>query len=211
MVPLCGAGQTVNRGRQPPQGKSASARSPRQGSDKTARPATIFTHNGAPAGAGWLISPCVRPAAGNEAVGPERPARPLDLHLRRDLPERGQGGQPDLAQVQHRGDATPSGRNRQGHRAGTSRRPHARQGGIGRQSSTCPTTSRSCRSQPNVPNSIRSRTSGSSCATTGSQTASSSTTTTSSITAATPGTSPDASHGASCPSDCEIGRTSANQ
>src|SRR5271166_5290694 len=57
MVLLCGAGRTDNRGRQPPQGKSASARSPRQGSDKTARPATIFTHNGAPAGAGWLLSP----------------------------------------------------------------------------------------------------------------------------------------------------------
>src|SRR5271165_3319197 len=66
--------------------------------------------------------------AGNAALGPERPAHRLDLHLRRDLPERRQGGRPDPAQVQHRGDAVASGRNRKGHRARTSRRPHARQG-----------------------------------------------------------------------------------
>src|SRR5271165_7138575 len=84
-------------------------------------------------------------------------------------------------------------------------------GGIRRPSSTCPTTSRSCRCRPNVPNSILSRMSGSSCATTGSQTASSSTTTTSSITAATPGTSSEINPGASCPSAYAIGRTSADQ
>src|SRR5271157_2950152 len=71
MVPLCGAGRTDNRGRQPPQGKSASARSPRQGSDKTARPATIFTHNGAPAGAGWLITAIYLPDIDPVIVRPQ--------------------------------------------------------------------------------------------------------------------------------------------
>ncbi len=70
MVPLCGAGRTVIRGREPPQGLSASARSPRKGSDKTARPATIFIHNGAPPGR-WLavmgeLSPCYRPVPRNQ-------------------------------------------------------------------------------------------------------------------------------------------------
>src|SRR5271165_5641187 len=65
--------------------------------------------------------------AGNAALGPERPAHRLDLHLRRNLPERRQGGRPDPAQMQHRGDAAASGRNRKGHRARTSRRPHPRQ------------------------------------------------------------------------------------
>src|ERR1700722_16452912 len=65
--------------------------------------------------------------AGNASFGAERPAHGLDLYLWRDLPERGQGRRPDPAQVQHRGDAVASGRNRKGHRAGTSCRPHARQ------------------------------------------------------------------------------------
>ena len=34
---------------------SASHDHPSRGSDKSARAATIFTHNGAPAGAGWLL------------------------------------------------------------------------------------------------------------------------------------------------------------
>src|SRR5271165_2632476 len=71
--------------------------------------------------------------AGNAALGPERPAHRLDLHLRRNLPERRQGGRPDPAQVQHRGDAAASGRNRKGHRARTSRRPHARHARLGAQ------------------------------------------------------------------------------
>jgi transposase len=64
--------------------------------------------------------------AGNAPFGPERPAHGLDLYLWRDLPEGGQGRRPDRAQVQHRGDAAASGRNRKGHQARTSWRPHAR-------------------------------------------------------------------------------------
>src|ERR1019366_9066655 len=61
------------------------------------------------------------------------------------------------------------------------------------------------------PSSTRSKTSGSSCATTGSPTASSNPTTISSITAARLGTSSSINPGASCPSDCANGNTGSNQ
>ena len=47
--------------------------------------------------------------ARNASLSAERPAHRLDLYLRRDLSERGQGGRPDPAQVQHRSDAVASG------------------------------------------------------------------------------------------------------
>jgi len=62
----------------------------------------------------------------------------------------------------------------------------------------------------NAPSSTRSKTSGSSCATIGSQIASSNPTTISSTIAVRPGTSSSISHGASCPSDCANGRTGSN-
>src|SRR5216683_3283556 len=61
------------------------------------------------------------------------------------------------------------------------------------------------------PNSIRSKTSGSSCATTGSPIASSAPTTTSLSTAATPGTSSSTSPGLSCRSACATGHIGSNQ
>ena len=74
-----------------------------------------------------------------------------------------------------------------------------------------PATSPSCPCRPNARNSTRPRTSGSSCATTGYRTASSNPTTTSSIIAATHGTSSSTNRGASCPSDCAIGRMGFDQ
>src|SRR5262249_43436590 len=77
--------------------------------------------------------------------------------------------------------------------------------------SSCRPTSPSLRCRQNAPSSTRSKTSGSSCATTGSRTASSNPTTISSTIAATPGTSSSISPGASCPSDCANGRTGFDQ
>ena len=48
MAPLCSAGRTPNRGRQPPQFCKPHTVARREGSDKSARAATIFIHNGAP-------------------------------------------------------------------------------------------------------------------------------------------------------------------
>jgi hypothetical protein len=48
MVPLCNAGRTVYRGRKPPQRFQPQHGRPWRASDKPARAATIFTHNGAP-------------------------------------------------------------------------------------------------------------------------------------------------------------------
>ncbi|SFD28510.1 hypothetical protein SAMN04488059_13627 [Devosia psychrophila] len=62
-------------------------------------------------------------------------------------------------------------------------------------------TSPCCRCHQNAPSLIQSKTSGSSCATTGSQTESSNPTTTFSTIAASPGTASSGSHGASCQSD----------
>jgi hypothetical protein len=68
--------------------------------------------------------------AWDEALGAERPAHRLDLHLRRDLPEGRQGGRPDPAEVQHRGNAAASRRNRQGRRAEAPGHPASRSGGM---------------------------------------------------------------------------------
>src|SRR5215813_1549821 len=83
--------------------------------------------------------------------------------------------------------------------------------GTCRPASSCRQTSPSLRCRQNAPSSIRSKMSGSSCATTGSRTASSNPTTISSTIAATLGTSSSTSPGASCPSDCANGRTGSDQ
>src|SRR5262245_5918380 len=83
--------------------------------------------------------------------------------------------------------------------------------GTCRPASSCPQTSPSLRCRQNAPSSIRSKTSGSLCATTGFRTASSNPTTISSTIAATLGTSSSISPGASCPSDCANGRTGSDQ
>lgn len=64
-----------------------------------------------------------------------------------------------------------------------------------------PTNITCCLCRRNAPNSIRRKILGSPCVTIGCRTASSNPTTTSSTTAATPGTDPSSSRGASCPSD----------
>src|SRR5262245_55667757 len=83
--------------------------------------------------------------------------------------------------------------------------------GTCRDASSCRPTSPSLRCRQNAPNSTLSKTSGNSCATTGSQIASSNLTTISSSTAARPGTNSSISPGASCPSDCVNGRTGSDQ
>ena len=74
-----------------------------------------------------------------------------------------------------------------------------------------PATSRSCRCRRAHPSSIARKTSGSSCARTGSPTASSNPSTTSSITAAMPGTHSSISPGKSCPSRFAIGPRAVTQ
>jgi hypothetical protein len=86
-----------------------------------------------------------------------------------------------------------------------------RQVGICRQHWSFPQTSPFCPCRRNPRNSIRSRTSGSSCATTGSQIACSNPTTISSTIAAMLGISSSISPGRSCPSDCANGRTGSDQ
>src|SRR5262249_21612025 len=83
--------------------------------------------------------------------------------------------------------------------------------GTCRPASSCRQTLPSLRCRQNAPSSIRSKMSGSSCATTGSRTASSNPTTISSTIAATLGTSWSISPGASCPLDCANGRTGSDQ
>src|SRR6266566_5908761 len=78
-------------------------------------------------------------------------------------------------------------------------------------SSTSPATSPCCRCRQNRPNSTRSKTSGNSCATTGSPIVSSGPTTTSLSTVATPGTNSSISLGPSCRSACATGPTGSDQ
>src|SRR5271156_4759919 len=69
MVPLCSAGRTVYRGRKPPQRFQPQHDRPWRASDKPARAATIFTHNGAPkALVGCLVVALVAAAAGVDAA-----------------------------------------------------------------------------------------------------------------------------------------------
>lgn len=82
---------------------------------------------------------------------------------------------------------------------------------MGRPPWSCRTTSRSCRCRHAAPSSTRSKTCGSSCATTGSQTGSSNPTRISSTTAATLGTNSSINLGASCPSDCANGHMGTDQ
>src|SRR4029077_5451192 len=82
-----------------------------------------------------------------------------------------------------------------------------RRDGMSRRGFPSQTTSRSCRCRRNRPSSIRSRTSGNSCAPIGSRTASSNPTTTSSTIAASPGISSSTCPGKSCPSGPETGST----
>ena len=67
-------------------------------------------------------------AAWNPPVRSARPPHRLDLHLRRHLPEGGQGGRADPAVVQHRGDEPPPRGDLGRHRPRTPRRPGARPG-----------------------------------------------------------------------------------
>ena len=98
--------------------------------------------------------------------------------------------------------------------AGATHTPYSwsiRPAGTCRRDSSCHQTSPLWRCRRNVPSSIRSKTSGSSCVTTGCRTASSNLTTISSTTAVWRGTSSSISPGESCPSDCANGRTGSDQ
>src|ERR1035441_10605633 len=83
--------------------------------------------------------------------------------------------------------------------------------GNGRRASSCRPTSPLSPCRQNPQNSTRLRTSGSTCATTGSPTVFSNPMTISSTIAAKHGTSSSINHGASCPSDCANGRTGSDQ
>src|SRR5262249_4707796 len=135
---------------------------------------------------------------------------PPSLHLRRGLPQGGQGRGPDPAGLQ--GDEPASCRDRQSGRALPMPSSWSiKLAGTCRPASSCPPISPSLRCRQNAPSSIQSKTSGSLCATTGSRTASSNPTTISSTIAATLGTSSSISPGASCPLDCANGRTGSDQ
>src|SRR5262249_20949774 len=156
------------------------------------------------------------PPLGQARHPSKRTAGPTDrfhLHLRCSLPEGGQGCSPDHAGLQHRGDELAPRRDRRNRRARCPRHPPGR-------------SSRLALVHPppragqyhhhsaaaEVPrDSTRSRTSGSSCATTGSPTASSNPTTISSPIVVRHGTSSSISLGASCPSDCANGPTGSDQ
>src|SRR5262249_7101221 len=69
------------------------------------------------------------PSLGEARHPPQRAPRPaycLHLHLRRSLPEGGQGRSPDPARLQHRGDELAPGGNRRGRRARHPRHPLGR-------------------------------------------------------------------------------------
>ena len=133
----------------------------------------------------------------------------------RSLPQARKGCSPHHAQMQHGGHEPAPGRNRRSDRAGRTRRRFSsiRPAGICRAGSSMP---------PNITlipvlpakcpeNSIRRKTSGSSCATTGSQTESSNPTTMSSTIAARLGTTSSINPGGSCPSAFAIGPMGPDQ
>ncbi len=158
-----------------------------------------------------------RPPLGATRHPPQRAARSadrVDPHLRRHLPGAGQGGRAGDAVVQYRGDEPPSGRDlgvdqtRAACRAigRPSRMASLRQPDRARHHHHRRTAGQVPRAEP-APSGTRRRTSGSSCATTGSPTACSPAMTPSSTTAATPGTSASRSLGRSCLSDTGRGLT----
>src|SRR5262245_10680475 len=108
------------------------------------------------------------PSLGEARHPPQRAPRPaycLHLHLRRSLPEGGQGRSPDPARLQHRGDELAPGGNRRGRRA---RRPRpsswsTKPVGTCRHASSFRPTSPSFCCHRNAPSLTRSKTSGSSC------------------------------------------------
>lgn len=151
--------------------------------------------------------------ARNKAVCTARSAHEVGLYLRRDMPQAGQGGSPGYALVRYPCHEPASDRDFPA-MSPTRRTPSS---SWTRQDGTCPTTcsspkiSRSCPCHPNRPNSTRSKTSGSSCAITGSQTESSNPTKTLSTIAATHGEHCWISPGRSCPSVAENGHMGSDQ
>ncbi len=85
MVPLRSAGRTAYRGRKPPQRCRPQHDRPSRGSDKSARPTTIFIHNGAPQALvrclGRLAVPSLTQARG-PAPDPRYPQPGLSTHDR---------------------------------------------------------------------------------------------------------------------------------
>ena len=141
-----------------------------------------------------------------------------DLPLWCDLPKGGQGCGSGAAPLQpRRHDPAPRRDRSRGGAQCTCRAP-ARSSGMApvqaarrsAQHHPRPAAAEVPRTSEAVPRS-RSKTSGSSCARTGSRTGSSAPTTTSSTIAATRGTSSSTSPGPSCPSECATGRMGPDQ
>ena len=146
-------------------------------------------------------------------LGTARSAHHLGLHLRRNLPAGGKSGRPRPAVLQHRHDEPAPGGDRSACRA---RRPRRGAHGSGRLAPDAEArAARQYLDRRNPlempPNSTHRKTSGSSCATTGSRTACSAPTTRSSTIAATPGTVWSSNHPASRRSACENGPKGSDQ
>src|ERR1019366_10444848 len=154
------------------------------------------------------------PQVGQTRHSPERSAgsaNRIDLYLRY-LPKTGQGRGSDPALLQYRSDEPAPRGNSQGGRTRSPRRPPRRPGRMASVSKIAHSRQHHhSRPAAEMPYSIPLKTSGSTCATTGSRTASSNPTTISSIIAATPGIPLSTDPGRSCLSDCANGRTSSNQ
>ena len=151
--------------------------------------------------------------AGNTTVSAQGPAHDLGVYLWCHLSSRGQGRAARSAPLQHRRDDAAPRRDRRRRGAGRACCAAARSGqlaSLGGSRRPRP-TSPCCRCRRNAPSSIRSRTSGNSCAITGCRTASSNPATTSSTSAASPGNASSINRGVSWLSDCASGRMGEHQ
>ena len=136
----------------------------------------------------------------------------LILHLRRDLPERRQGGRSDSAEVQHQADAVAYQWKSPRTCARAPRRPASRSGGM----AYVPQARRPFQPHAHTlpgkcPDSNQVETTWEFLRDNRCPTASSSAKTISSTAAARPGTNSEASHGASRLKDCDIGPTGFDQ
>ncbi len=150
-------------------------------------------------------------AARNAAASARRPTLCKRPFLRRDLPGQGKGRGAGASLCRHRDDATATASRRYLAPCRKKRTPYCcsiMPGGTRPQSSSCRRTSRRSCCRRARQKSIRSRTSGSICAKTGSRTASSKTTTPSSTRPATLGGGYSIRQKPSHQSACETGRTS---
>ena len=150
---------------------------------------------------------------GNAALGAARSAHRFHLHLRGDPPRRWQGSRARPARLQHRGDEPAPRRNRRRSGSRQARRTRRRPGEmapLGRPRGSRQHHARGAPAQ--MPgSSTPPRTSGSSCAITGSRTGCSHPTPILSTIAARPGTSSSSGPGRSCPSAYATGPMGSDQ